>query len=218
VRDSATTSDVYAHPADGSGPDRFLARLDRQVQEVAWSPDGNWLLLRTDNGTRGNADIVGVRTHGDTTPVPLVATSFTEMEPAVSPDGKWLAYSSNQSGVPEVYVRPFPATGGGQWQVSNGGGSAPDWSSDGRELFYEGSGLQFMAAEVATKPTFFVQGLRPLFSMVPFMDPGYHQAYAVAPDGKSFYFAMQGRSAAARGVHLVWVDHWFSDLQQRLKR
>jgi hypothetical protein len=120
--------------------------------------------------------------------------------------------------VPEVYVRPFPATSGGQWQVSNGGGSAPEWSADGHELYFDGPNLQFMAAQVATRPTFFVQGLRSLFSMAPFVDPGYHQAYAVAPDGKNFYFAMQGLPAGSRGLHLVWVDHWFSDLEQRLKR
>src|SRR5690348_4195400 len=116
-----------------------MARLDRAAQEVTWSPDGHWLVLRTDNGTAGAGDLVGVRVGGDTTPVPLVATGFTEQEPAISPDGRWLAYASNESGANEVYVRPFPATTAARWQVSTGGGEAPRWSSDGRELyFYDG--------------------------------------------------------------------------------
>ena len=98
LRDSLNTSSVFERRADGSAPERLLARLDRQIQEVAWSPDGRWLVLRTDNGGPGAGDIVGVRTSGDTTPVPLVASAFTELHPAVSPDGRWLAYTSIESG------------------------------------------------------------------------------------------------------------------------
>ena len=124
IRDSLTGIHVYARVADGSAPDRLLARLDRQVQEVTWSPDGRWLVLRTDNSAPGAGDLVGVRTTGDTTPVPLVASPFQELHPAVSPDSRWLAYTSNESGANEVYVRSFPGTTGGRWQVSNGGGIA----------------------------------------------------------------------------------------------
>ena len=107
IRDSLSGSSVYARVTDGSAPERRLVRLDRPVQEVTWSPDGRWLVLRTDDAARGAGDIVGVRTSGDTTPVPLLASGFTEMHPAVSPDGRWLAYTSNESGANEVYVRPF---------------------------------------------------------------------------------------------------------------
>ena len=112
LRDSLNTTSVFERRVDGSAPERLLARLDRQIQEVAWSPDGRWLVLRTDNGGPGAGDIIGVRTSGDTTPVPLVASAFTELHPAVSPDGRWLAYTSIESGTNEVYVRPFPATTG----------------------------------------------------------------------------------------------------------
>jgi hypothetical protein len=95
----------------------------------------------------------------------------------------------------------------------------PEWSPDGRELYFIGPTQEFTAAQVSTKPTFFVKGLQPLFSIAPFTDPGYHQSYAVAPDGKNFYFQMPGRfTATTRGVHLVWVDHWFSDLARQLKK
>ena len=133
---------------DGSTPERLLARLDRQVQEVDWTPDGRWLVLRTDNGAAGAGDLIGIRTSGDTAPVPLVESNFTELHPAVSPDGHWLAYTSNESGTNEVYVRPFPATTGARWQVSNGGGMQPRWAADGRELFYlDGTG-RLVAAQI----------------------------------------------------------------------
>jgi Tol biopolymer transport system component len=91
LRDSLNTTSVFVRRIDGSTPDRQLARVGAQVQEIAWSPDGRWLALRTDNGGPGAGDILGVRTSGDSTPVPLVASSFTELHPAFSPDGHWLA-------------------------------------------------------------------------------------------------------------------------------
>ena len=134
-RTRSTTSIVFSGRSTAARRERLLARLDRQIQEVGWSPDGRWLLLRTDNGGPGAGDIVGVRTSGDTTPVPLVASHFTELHPAVSPDGRWLAYTSiesgEQRGLRPAVSRPRPAR---RWQVSNGGGSQPRWSSDGRRV------------------------------------------------------------------------------------
>ncbi len=121
---------------------------------MVWSPDGHWLVLRTDNGAAGAGDLVGVRSSGDTTPVPLVASSFTELEPSISPDSRWLAYTSNESGANEVYVRPFPGAAGARWQVSTGGGAQPRWSPDGRELFFLDGTAHLMAAQVRPGATF----------------------------------------------------------------
>ena len=118
VRDSNNTSAVYARPADGGGQDQLLVRLDRLIQEGEWSRDGRWILVRTDNGQAGAGDIVAVRTSGDSTPVPVASSPYTELHPALSPDGRWLAYTSNESGIDEVYVRPFPDVGSARWQVS----------------------------------------------------------------------------------------------------
>ena len=116
VRDSNNTSAVYGRPADGGGQDRPLVRLDRLIQEGEWSRDGRWILVRTDNGQAGAGDILAVRTSGDSRPVPVAASPFTELHPALSPDGRWLAYTSNESGINEVYVRPSPTPreGGGR--------------------------------------------------------------------------------------------------------
>ena len=197
IHDSATTSVVYARPADGSTPQRLLARLDRQVQEVTWSPDGRWLLMRTDNGTAGLGDIVGIRTSGDTTPVALVEDNFTELQPAVSPDGKWLAYTSNESGAQEVYVRSFPGTTGGRWQVSNGGGIQPRWSSDGRELYFK-SANRLIAARVETARGFEVTELTPVLSTSDYLDDGFHESYEVLPGRPRL--PVQPASTAGPGV------------------
>jgi len=219
VRDTAGNSIVVAHPADGSGPDRRLVRLDRRVQEIEWSRDGRWLVLRTDNGQAGAGDIVGVRTSGDTAPVPLVATPYTELQPALSHDGRWLAYTSNESGTNEVYVRPFPDTGGARWQVSTGGGEEPRWSADGREIFFLDPRGRLITAGVEPGPAFSVAGQRPLFSTLDFFREGFHQSYDVSADGRSFYFLRPLQSAAsARAPQIVRVDDWFADLKAKLAR
>jgi hypothetical protein len=219
VRDSANTSSVYARPADGSGPDRSLAHIDRMVQEVTWSPDGRWVVLRTDNTAYGAGDLVGVQTSGDSTSLPLVASSFSELHPSVSPDGRWLAYTSNESGINEVYVRPFPNTGDIRWQVSNGGGTTPLWSPTGHELFYLDPALRLVAAEVQATSTFAVQRLVPLFDASGFVFDGFHQAYDVTPDGRSFIFLAPRRLAlTGRSPQIVWVDNWFRDLEARFNQ
>jgi serine/threonine-protein kinase len=217
LRDSLNNSTVFARRADGSTADRLLARLDRQVQEVTWSPDGRWIVLRTDNGAAGAGDLVGIRTSGDTMPVPLVASEFTELHPAVSPDGRWIAYTSNESGTNEVYVRPFPATTGGRWQVSNGGGSQPRWSPDGRELFYGDGTGRLVAAQIRAGPAFEIAELRPLFDASGFATDPYHTSYEVLPGGRGFVFLRQRQSAqAATAPPVVLVENWFADLRVRL--
>ena len=219
IRDSLNGGGVYGIAADGSGGERRLARIDRPIQEVICSNDGQWLVLRTDNGTAGAGDLVGVRTSGDSTPVPLVASKFTEMHPALSPDGRWLAYISDESGANEIYVRPFPETNGGRWQVSNGGGIAPVWSPDSKELYFIGGSVQLIAAELRTTTAFEVVQLQTLFDVTGYNLDLFHQSFAVAPDGKSFLFARQRSSGVGSGrPTVILVRNWFTDLAARLKR
>jgi Tol biopolymer transport system component/tRNA A-37 threonylcarbamoyl transferase component Bud32 len=218
IRDSGNSSTVFGRPADGSGQDRLLARLDRQIQEVTWSHDGRWLLTRTDNGTAGLGDIVAVRTSGDSTPVPIAASPFTELHPALSPDGRWVAYASNESGSYEVYVRPFPDPSGGRWQVSNGGGAEPVWSPDGREIFYLDPGARMVAAQVGTAPTFAVAGLTPLFDASRLVFDFFHQSYDLTRDGRFFIFASPRQGAAgSKAPQVVWAEHWLADVRGRME-
>ena len=219
IRDTGSTSVVTARFADGTRPDTTLARIRRQVQEVEWSRDGKWLVVRTDNGNEGAGDLIGIRTNGDTTPVVLVGSPFTELHPAVSPNGHWLAYTSNESGRNEVYVRPFPNTGDGRWQVSTAGGVTPRWSPDGRELYYLDAGRRMIAVSVTTSPSFAAGDRHPLFDASGFTLDDFHTPYDITPDGRFFIFAAPRQlSAAVRPPSMVRVDHWFRDLEARLKQ
>jgi hypothetical protein len=147
----------------------------------------------------------------------VVASAFTELTPSLSPDDHWLAYTSNESGINEVYVRPFPGTQGGRWQVSNGGGAEPRWSHDGREVFYLDGRGRLTAARVNTTPTFSVAAHTVLFDASVFILESFHQSYDVSLDGQTFYFRSPRQLAtASRGPQLVWVDHWFREMATRL--
>ena len=218
IRDSSGTGVVVVKPADGSGADRTAVHLDRQLQEVAWSRNGQWLIVRTDNGAAGSGDILAVRAGGDGAPVPLAASPFTEIEPALSPDGRWLAYVSNESGTNEVFVRPFPDAATARFQVSNGGGVEPLWSSDGRELFFLEGRQRLMAAQIRTAGGFAVLEVRPLFDANAFVHAGFHQSYDVARDGRSFLMLRPRQLAAgSQTPQIVRVDSWFADVRAKLK-
>jgi Tol biopolymer transport system component/tRNA A-37 threonylcarbamoyl transferase component Bud32 len=217
IRDTAGTGVAVVKAADGSGRERAAVRIDRQLQEVQWSPDGQWLIVRTDNGFAGAGDILAVRADGNGTPAPLAATPFTEIEPALSPDGRWLAYVSNESGTNEVFVRPFPDAATARFQVSIGGGMEPCWSPDARELFFLDAQGRLVAAQVRPAGGFAVTALRPLFDASAFAHPGFHQSYDVARDGRSFFFLRPRQPAAgSQAPQLVRVDHWFRDVRARL--
>ena len=219
VRDNASGSgaDVYAHATDGGGTDRRLAHLDRTIQEVIWSHDGRWLLVRTDNSQAGNGDIVALSTLGASAPVPVATSRFTELQPALSPDERWVAYVSNDAGRNEVYVTPFPAGGGSHWQISNGGGGSPAWSRDGKQLYFLDAANRLVAAQLAVDPAFHVTALIPLFDATRFNYVAYHQAFAVMPDGRFAFIDQPGQSASS-AVRLVQIDNWFADLKAKLKQ
>jgi len=220
VRDTMGTSVVMGRYADGSRPDTVLVHIDRQTQEVEWSRDGKWLVVRTDNGSVGAGDLVGIRTSGDTTPLPLVSGPYTELNPAVSPDGRWLAYASNESGQNEVFVRPFPNTNGGRWQVSTGGGYMPRWAPDGKALYFiEPASARLMVVPVTTNPTFATGDARTLFSAAGFALDAFHTSYEIAPDGRHFLFASPRQVADVNvAPTLIRVDHWFRELEARLRQ
>jgi len=218
VRDHANGpgTDVYERAADGAGTDHRLTHLDRGIQEVTWSHDGRWLLVRTDNSQAGNGDIVAVSATGDSTVIPIATSPFIELQPAMSPDDHWVAYVSNDAGHNEVYVRPFPTSDGSHWQISNGGGGSPAWSSDGKQLYFLDAGNRLIAAQISTVPTFHVTALIPLFNAIRFNYISYHQAFDVMPDGRFAYLDQPGQSATDP-VPLVEVDNWFADLRAKRK-
>src|SRR5205814_9861367 len=108
-------------------------------------------------------DILAMRPGVDTAPIPLVATAFTETAPAISPNGRWLAYSSNEGGTDDIYVVPFPNTRGGKWPITTGGGTEPVWSHRGTELFYRDASGDLVAVAASSNRTLSVGRSTPLF-------------------------------------------------------
>ncbi len=149
----------------------------------------------------------------DSVPVPLVATEFRETSPAVSPDGRWLAYASNESGRGEVYVRPFPNTNDGKWLVSTDGGREPVWAHSGRELFHRGGRNQMVAA-VLPGPRFVTGERRVLFPIQGFRSTPQHQQYDVTPDDQRF--VMIRNVGAEEAWELIVVENFFEELKAKV--
>ena len=146
VTDRTGLLSLFQRPADGTAAADLLHQSDGVLQEVAFSPDGEWIVFRRGGGPAG--DIYGRRLTRDSADVPLVATEFQESSPTISPDGRWLAYVSTETGQPQVYVQTFPNVDDGRWLVSIGGGTEPVWARNGRELFYREAANKLIAVEI----------------------------------------------------------------------
>ncbi len=173
--------------ASGAGEEELLVASKNLAVPKSWSPDGNILVFAQINPGTG-ADLMAVPLNGDRKPFPIVQTNATEDQGQFSPDGHWLAYTSNESGQAEVYVIPFPPTPGTKWLVSRGGGAQPRWRRDGKELFYISADSQMMSVEVSTRPTFKSGTPHPLFQS-DIVDTGIRTgpiSWDLAPDGKRF--------------------------------
>ena len=176
------------------------------VSKGVHSPDGEWLVLRR----TGGADILALRPGVDTEALPLIATEeFREQAPAISRDGRWLAYSSNETGRHEIFVRPFPDVDAGKWQVSTDGGIQPVWAHNGRELFFaDPTTRELKVAEFTTTSTTFRRAeITTLFTIpggVFFLASGIHDFYDVDLDDERFLMARAaGSEDLSRRVVLV---------------
>jgi len=206
---------VWTQRADGVGSATLVASGDRAIFEALWSPDGKWLVYRTDDDAgAGRGDIIGVRTDGDTTRVPLVATPAEETGPAISPDSRWLAYAAAETGRKEIYVRPFPNTEDGKWIVSTNGGTEPAWAHSGRELFYrDGAGNMVAVSFRAVGAVFEVLGQQVLFPAQTYWSNDDHRWYDVAPDDQRFIMIDPGFGIGS--INLVKVTGLYSELRSR---
>ena len=197
---------LYRKRADGSGPtEPMLVYPGRVINEAHWSRDGKWVVFRT-----LPSDIFARRTSGDTTIVPLVETPFDEIMPALSPDGRWLAYSSNESGTFETFVRPFPDAQSAKWQVSTAGGLDARWSPDGRELMYWTGAGQLWSVPVLPGTTF-VTGQAHALPIDGSRYVGQIGAWDITPDGKRFLMIRQALGKSEER-ELVVVENLLAEL------
>jgi protease II len=146
---------------------------------------------------------------GDRKPIPFLQTEFNEGQGQFSPDGRWMAYASDESGRREVYVQTFPASGG-KWQISADGGAYPRWRRDGKELFYIAAGQKLMAVVVQTDPTFQAGRPQALF------EPRFFQPiipYTVSTDGQRFLVNTPIEEDNSSPVTVVL--NWTAELKKR---
>jgi Tol biopolymer transport system component len=209
---------LYRKRADGSGDEEQLTKSDDPLWPSSWSRDGQSVVF-AGMGPNGNFDI-SMLLLGDKKIQPLLNTTFREADGAVSPDGRWLAYTSNESGRLEVYVRPFPA-GAGRWQVSDSGGGLPRWAASGRELFYRvDDGLMVASIEAqgdslrTGKPVrLFTGSFRGGITGVS-IGGNIFADYDVTPDGQRFVmFPATEVESTNRGM-LTLVTPWFDELSR----
>jgi len=181
-------ANMYQRLSNGTGNDEVLLKSTDPTGPHDWSPDGRFILFGV-LSPKTNVDLWLLPLFGDQKPAPFIQTEFTETQGRFSPDGRWVAYASNESGAYQVYVQSFP-TSGGKWQVSTGGGAQPQWRRDGKELFYLTPDRKLMAVEVNGAGPTFVPGVpKPLFEAhVNTVFPGFAGTtyYAVTGDGQRF--------------------------------
>jgi serine/threonine-protein kinase len=200
---------LYRVAADGTGQAELLIEALANVWAQSLSPDGSTLVF----DLLGDIHILSME--GEHTSQPILQAPYLENMPTVSPDGRWMAYQSDESGRLEVYVRPFPDVDDGKWQVSSDGGREPRWGPEGRELFYRDTDMM-MVVTVEAGPTFSA-GLPSVLFTGDYATPGPQVAnYDISPDGQRFLMMKNSAESeqTVASTQLIVVDNWFEELNR----
>jgi serine/threonine-protein kinase len=213
---------IYWKNSDATGEvEKVASDPDRILTPYSWSRDGKSLVVQ-EVVSQTNVDLSMLSMEGDRKRIPLLQTEYVEGQPKVSPDGKWIAYASNESGRNEICVRPFPEVEKGKWPVSTNGGSCPLWSPDGRELYYLGDDNSVMAVSVETSPTFGFGVPRILFQSryVGFSVNG-GTPWDIHPEGDRFLMMKEPGTDSAGDIlgssrRINIVLNWSEELKKRV--
>ena len=208
---------LYVRPADGTGADQQLLQNTANMAPYELSTQDELLYTQGTGGADGNEDIFVLDIASGSEPRALIATAFTEGRPALSPDERWLAYESDETGQREIYVRPYPDVDSGKWQVSTSGGMQPIWSPDGSRLYFLAeSGL--MEAAVTSEPSFSRQTPVPLFDLDGYqLAAGTLRSYDISADGERFLMMREGRAqqgASGGSWKIIVAQNWVEELQR----
>ena len=200
--------DLYQKDSSGAGTEEVLLEDNRDKSPQSWSPDGRFILY-TSSGSPTGDDLFVMPLSGDRKPVPFLQTPFNEYDGQFSPDGRWVAYGSDESGKDEIYVAPFPGPGG-KWQISTAVGTYPRWRRDGTEIFYLAPDNKLMAAAVNGKGSRFEVGaVKPLFETRA-LDPT-RNSFAVSADGQRFLINTDPQTSSAP---ITVVLNWAAGLKK----
>jgi serine/threonine-protein kinase len=208
------TGHLFWQAVTGAGGPERLEQSSRSRYATSFTPDGSRLVFREEAGEAG-LDIGVLTLESARRSELLIQTRFSELNPEISPDGKWLAYESNRSGRAEIYVCPFPDVNAGLWQVSTSGGVQPVWARNGRELFYRAQGGSLMAATVELKPSFSAAAPTKIVD-ARYFTSGPFRSYDPSPDGKRFLMITQGDVPAGTSspATIVVVQNWVDELRR----
>ena len=215
---------LYWFRSDGSGEAQRLTDGKQRETPYSFSPDGKRLAFHQP-GNGDSFDIFTAPVESDpargAAGVRLgkaglfLGTPFHVLYTAFSPDGRWLAYASNESGTYEIYVRPFPGPGG-RWQISTGGGTVPLWSRDGRELLFETLDQRVMAASYSAKSDSFAAGKPRVWTETRLRNIAFCPNYDLAPDGKRLAAVLADDASRQKELtHLTFLLNFFDELRRR---
>jgi serine/threonine-protein kinase len=212
---------LWEQSADGTGEARLLWGKDAPTDGFL-SPDGRSIVLGVAGSRESSAagDILAAHPGVDTVARRIVATGYNEEGAALSPDSRWLAYVSNEQGEHEVFVRPFPDANSGKWQISSGGGSAPLWAHNGRELFYA-RGRTMYVVQIHPGPPFSAEPPRVLFAIPDRVRAGslFRGTFTITPDDQRFLMVRDNSWEDMAGTPtMVVVENFFEELRAKLKK
>ena len=214
TRDSGVNNvlSLYWKAANGTGSAERLAESSGQMFPVSFAPDGSAIIVSgaLTGGTQDD-DIAMLSLGGQDPLTVLLNTSFSEANPEVSPDGRWITYSSNESGQNEIYVRPFPNVDAGRWQVSVGGGVQPLWAHSGEELFYR-IDEAMMSVHVQADENFVAGSPQQLFEIDNTLGQFGGRSYDVSQDGQ--FLMVKEIQSASQISRIIVVKNWFEELER----